>query len=113
MSVNVNTYIILGFKFRTVDLSIEEGGPYLDSAHEGIRHKNGLCILYDGMNRKYSIIGRVLAKTEANTHFDDPFTVEADSVQKELIAGYINSLLQPSEEINPDQIKLWVVSHHR
>ena len=113
MSVSVNTYVILGYKFEIDDLPYEECEPYLDSCHEGIKHHKGLFVLYDGMNGGYSIIGRVLAKTQNNMYFEDPFTVEADLTQKELIAGYINTLLKPFEDIKPDEIKLWVVSHHR
>ena len=81
MSVQQNIYVIWGVwlnyddfytllknkynltKDEVYDQIIEE---YRDSAFEGIKHKNKLCVIMDGMCGKYVIIGHVIAKSDEN-----------------------------------------------
>lgn len=77
MSVNANHYVMLGNKWRYdefYDLIAKKHGDvdvwrdeveeqYLDSANGGINNHNGICILSDGMNGEYVIVGYVLAKS--------------------------------------------------
>lgn len=72
MSVQVNTYVILGVElpYKPFKDRYDEFEPYMDSAFEGIKNHNGLCVLFDGMDGKYIIVGRVLAKTKNHGHFD-------------------------------------------
>jgi hypothetical protein len=78
MSVQVNTYVMEGvlFEYAALEDRYEDFEPYMDSAFEGIKHKDGICVLFDGMNGDYVAIGRVIAKTENGQHFETgPITI--------------------------------------
>ena len=124
MSVQVNTYVILGVKLSCDwnkpdnfdELSLERQEEleclyedFYDDAFKGIHHHRGLCMLDDGMNGKYTIIGRVYAKTDEGEYFDKPFSIEVTKDQIELVSSLIISNFGIQ---NPD-VKLWIVSHYR
>jgi hypothetical protein len=44
-------------------------------ALEGIRHHEGRCVLYDGMDGQYVAIGRVIEKTGNHDHFEHPIRI--------------------------------------
>lgn len=73
MSVQVNTYVMVGamLPFDACKDRDEELEPYEDSAFEGIKHHDGLCIVADGMNGKYVAVGRVIAKSDDSQGLDD------------------------------------------
>lgn len=64
MSVQVNTYLVLGVVLPFQKDERDAFAPYYDSAFEDIKNHEGICVLSDGMDGKYTIIGRVLAKTQ-------------------------------------------------
>lgn len=75
MSVQHNTYIVWGAKFDYTE-DDDKLDPYHDNAFQGIHHHNGVCVLSDGYDGKYTVIGRVLAKTDGTGMFNcDPIDV--------------------------------------
>jgi len=83
--------------------------PYMDSSFKGINHHNGLSVIRDGMNGKYVFIGRVLAKSRVNEHFDYAMTPEVTPTEIELIGNLISSQFG----IEKPEVKLWIFSHCR
>lgn len=66
MSTSSNTYVMFGVKLPYDAFTEEQHESmwlYTDSAYQGIKHHNGLCVVADGMNGEYIFIGRVLAKS--------------------------------------------------
>lgn len=113
MSVQANTYIVLGAKF---DYSQIKGNgdfenmlePYMDSAFEP--REDGMVCLYDNMNGDYIILGHVLAVSEEGQHLAEPVCIEPPSPEcKASIAGEITAILP----LGCPEIKTWVVSHYR
>lgn len=124
MSVQVNHYvahgIMLPYKeahktmltyggFEDEDDVYDFYEPYTDSAFEGIKHHNGLCVLSDGMNGKYFFVGRILAKTDNYDGFDEPMEIPTldkagDDVLQELIKAKFGL---------EGEIKSYVISHYR
>jgi hypothetical protein len=114
VSVQVNTYVVLGVQMPYIKDRYDEFEPYMDSAFKGIHHHNGLCILSDGMNGAYTILGRVLAKTENWQPFGEgvvdiralmPPADEISAIERE-----IARLLKDGED---RQARIILVSHYR
>lgn len=105
MSVQCNTYVMQGVLFMHDDMEsvkplCKKFEPYEDSAFEGIKHHEGLCVLYDGMNGKYVAIGRVLAKTENDQGFDEPFCIGGERDLPPLSFYHA-----PDGDLPPDDLK--------
>jgi len=85
MSVQANTYVMRGalVPYSEMKGRYDELAPYMDSAFKGIHHKDGVCVLYDGMNGKYVAVGRVLAKTKNHQGLDEPVFVSDAGVDDE------------------------------
>jgi hypothetical protein len=84
--------------------------PYLDSAHEDIKHKDGICVLFDGMDGDYIFIGRVIAKTEKQQLFDGVLNlkeIELFETEQELIQGIIKALFGIEGEFHHYLIAHW------
>ena len=78
MSTQINTYVIFGVELPYKPFEgRDDFEPYTDSPFKGIEHHKGLCVLEDGMNGEYIIIGRVLAKTANNDHFNGVVNIGA------------------------------------
>jgi hypothetical protein len=114
MSVQSNTYVMVGVKLEYGHFSEEQEGellePYKDSAYKGIHHHNGLCVLSDGMGGRYIFAGRILAKT-----IDDDgrgFDMTDCTVSAEAIAG-VSILLTTHLGIDKPKVKLWAFTHYR
>lgn len=124
MSIQVNHYVVHGLMLpykEAHDTMLSYGGiededdaydfyePYTDSAYEGIHHHEGLCVLSDGMNRKYFFVGRILTKTDNYEGFDEPIEIPSldkvgDDVLKELIKAKLGL---------EGEMKSYVISHYR
>jgi hypothetical protein len=82
MSIVHNTYVIVGVKvpfgeFRqTVEERDIDWEKYLDEADGPVAHHHGLCVLSDGFDCKYVIIGRVLAKSPKDLGLQAPCSVD-------------------------------------
>jgi len=111
MSIQANTYIIVGVKLPYPENEEFRNSldPYKDSAFKGITHKNGLCALADGMNGNYIIIGKVLHKTENLQAFEEgPIEIKQNSNLKQKV----QKKLKECFDIN-GEVKTYVISHYR
>lgn len=114
MGVDFNQYLIVGIKLPNHnELSYEMVEEYLDNGYKkDVIHKNGLSCIYDGMNGKYTVIGRIVYKSDIDQPLEGAFCLgNVDKVQAELIASLI-SLSFPSIKVVPDDIKQWFVTHY-
>jgi hypothetical protein len=115
MSTNQNTYVVLGTKLP-YDLfkdKFDQLEPYMDDAFEGIHHHDRLCVLYDGMNGGYVIIGKILAKTKNHQGFEQPIILNDTSTMR-LIQGDITYLLFNKLKLDTTfEVNLIVVTHYR
>lgn len=126
MSVQLNQYLILGVKlaFRkdgtlegsTLDLDGEAWADliyqYLDSAFEGIEHHNGLCVIDDGMEGKYTMVGRVIKKSSEGNMLSGPFSLDTQNEHADLIP-LVKELIQAQFKIENPDVKMWFVTHAR
>jgi hypothetical protein len=112
MSVQVNTYVLVGAKFDYDDLDYDSYSEYEDSAFEGIKHRNNLCVLSDGMNGEYIFIGHIKAKTENHEHFENPVDCSVSETEKHWIYENISANFKEIS-LNIEDIKTWVVSYYR
>lgn len=124
MSVQTNQYLFFGVKkdFNwSKEWEKETGKDFYetfedfmdDSAFKkDIHHKDGIFCLYDGMNGKYIIIGRVLAKgcdDEPCIADNEPMCfTEPTPLEKEFISNSIERNFGIKEEL-----KHWLITHYR
>jgi hypothetical protein len=114
MSVQSNTYVIVGVKLEYEHFSEEQEEdllePYKDSAYSGIHHHNGLCVISDGMSGNYIIAGRVLAKSvdERGEGID---MTECDT-SPELFAEVAGLLTEHLSIENPE-VQVLAFTHYR
>lgn len=114
MSVAINQYLILGVKLP-YDKSVpyETFEDYIDNGYKpDIIHKNGLACVYDGMDGKYIMLGRILEKSPVGYTIDGPYCWEPVKEERaEMIAGLIN-LSFPHLNVIPSDISTWFVTHY-
>lgn len=117
MSSQCNTYVIIGAKFPydtfSDDAIRERMEPYYDSAFKGIHHHDGLCVLRDGMNGEYVIIGKVLAKTENHLNFEQIIEIPHDpqaayEIKTDIVQAFGDAIGSDDFKVGPI-----VVSHYR
>lgn len=113
MSVQVNTYVVLGVRlpYKKGEDQFDKWEKLMDSAYEPALIGELVC-LFDGMCGNYIIVGRVLAVTGCHEAFEDPIEIgmkmldprehEYDEVRRELVALGVEPPLS-----------LFVVDHHR
>ena len=114
MSVQANTYVMTGvvLPYMKQDGLYEKLEPYMDSAFKGIHHHKGICVVFDGMNGKYIVIGRVHAKTENHQGLDGVHSFDTPSPDiRELIAAAASDLI--GQDISPADVKPLVLTHYR
>lgn len=119
MSVQANTYIMRGALFSYDAVKSQLGDdydaklePYMDSAFKGVQHRDGLCVLCDGMNGKYVAIGQVIAKTENHQGFDEVYGFADGSFgpNKDLV---LKDRIEILTGINDAKIEWLVLTHYR
>lgn len=116
MSVQVNTYLILGAKvpYPTGKSDAEQDAmhakyeKFYDSAFEP--RERGLVVLFDGMNGEYVVAGQVYAVTVEGGHFEAPIEV---AVPDERAVKSVERELKAHLGIEGQKIQFWLVSHHR
>jgi hypothetical protein len=143
MSVQINQYLILGTKlaFRKdnrlegSELDIDQEAfadmvmKYQDSAYKGIEHHNGLCILDDGMNGQFTLVGRVLKKSSEGEMLSGPFGFNigsasassgknskdesAEDNEYSYLVPIVTELIQAQFKIAKPDVKLWFVTYVR
>lgn len=116
MSVQINSYLIVGIELNYDDFRGEEWfnifEPYMDSAFAGIHHYKGLCVISDGMNGEYIVVGRVLEKTKNYEYFPaGPLKLEVESATLEMIRDLIRANFDIS--FDDDDVKVMVLTHYR
>jgi hypothetical protein len=113
MSTQVNTYVMIGalFPYDLLAGSYERLEPYKDGAFEGIRHHEGLCVLYDGMDGQYVAIGRVLEKTGNHNHFEHPIRIAPlGDAERQSLHDDIRRLIRLEGDFSVQHL---VISHYR
>ena len=121
MSTQVNTYVLYGVLLQLKDCPLDELGlynvlkPYTDSAFDPATNPaNGITALCDGLNGDYLAIGHVIAKTDCDTHLNDPVSIPAYALE---IWSWAAAVADHAKELGYDLSKLqpsWiVVSHYR
>lgn len=111
MGVMTRTYVIYGFRvpeFRDFHDTVWEEA-YDPTGSDRVFSHNGISIVADGMNGKYTVIGKILRKTDAMNVFDeflslsdDLFPVIEDLSKEEGWQKNCRSLLELSEDEQPD-----------
>ena len=120
MSVRFNNYIMRGVlcpygPFRVLSDELdEEFGQYSDTTREGIKHHDGICMLFDGMSGRYVAIGRVLVKSECGEGFNYPLKVDDKPINDEAdVMEKINAILDKIGQKPISKLKTLVISHYR
>lgn len=124
MSVQCNTYVMIGAMFSYDELKAkfssdkdddedsfyERFDPYTDNAFKGISGKDGITVLFDGMNGDYIAIGKVLAKSENHQGLQKPVIIE--SVDPDLSADLRRKISDLTKQ-TVVEIRPLVISHYR
>jgi hypothetical protein len=80
-------------------------------ALEGIRHHEGRCVLYDGMDGQYVAIGRVIEKTGNHDHFEHPIRIAPlGDAERQSLHDDIRRLIQLEGDFSVQHL---VISHYR
>jgi len=108
MSVQCNTYVILGIQREFESGTYERYEPFMDSAFKP--RQAGLVVLADGMNGDYTIIGHVLAVSDNHQGLDG--VVALDIPPKKLVKSIKEEIMQHFG-IECDELQHIVVSHYR
>lgn len=113
MSTQANTYAIIGavLPYDAVGGdNYDKFEPYFDNAFDGIHHHDGLCILGDGMNGEYAIVGKVIAKSDEMGHLGSPV------VFRPIPNNELQELKDKIEGLFPDhsiEIRAIALTHYR
>lgn len=112
MSVNTNQYIMLGVNlpFITETEKGEKIEPYHDNDYKKTVHeKDGLTVVSDGVNGDFTMVGKVLERSNLNETLDGPIKLLTVSpALKRQVAKKISSLFSIK---NPD-VQLWFFTHY-
>ena len=110
MSVQANTYAMIGAILPYRNDLYDSLEPYMDSAFKGIHHHEGLCVLYDGMNGEYIAVGRVIAKSGNHEGFVAPVRFpDLEEFEAFEIESGIRALF-PDEAVH---VEPFVLTHYR
>lgn len=110
MSTNYNQYIILGIKVPFDSFTYEQLEDYGDNGYKEETGQNeGITAIFDGMNGKYIIIGKVLYKSEINEPLEGIIDLNVqDDFEEARIAVKLNLLFKINYS---NDVKLWLVTH--
>lgn len=109
MSVNVEIYCLVGVLLPTAALKgeLDQLEPYMDG--DG---KDGLRVIYDGMNGDYLAVGRVVGKgNDSDGHLDHPVIFEHLS-SEEVVDLWIKIAALVSSKVEVPAIRCLVISHY-
>lgn len=96
MSVQTCQYLIWGIRipYKENNQLSETHREFMDDSafKDGVKHKDGIFCLFDGMNGDFIIIGRVLAKAKDGELLGSPPIAlsELTDLEKELILNSIH-----------------------
>lgn len=112
MSVKHNQYLMLGVMsaYPRDEALYEKLESYTDTAHEGIRHHDGLCALFDGMGGQYLALGRVFAKSEVHYPLGSGLVEfpEVSAAERDEVRERIRALL--GVDVEP---RMMLITHYR
>lgn len=121
MSVQANTYVIIGaqfsyeaFKDSYDDIEDLEDSPFKPDFNP----KHGITCLFDGMNGKYVILGKVIAKTRDHEGFDDIIDLSQvvlgmKQADMDEIAAAILAVAPEGAVTEETPVRLMVLTHYR
>lgn len=115
MSAAVNRYIMLGakFQFKPSPYNFEDFEDYLDNHNAGkVTEKNGLTCIYDGMNGKYIMLGKVLHKSGNYEEFDHDVIELPRGTDFNLFVNIRESIMTAFPLLPNANIKLYFVTHY-
>jgi len=116
MSIHRNYYILIGVRYEYIEFNDKfkgvDYGVYCDSAFEGIEHYKGLCVLYDGMNGEYVMVGRVLYKTKNMEDIYGPVNI-SDRFNNVKYFDIHKDLVAFDRDIKHNDINMYLVGHYR
>lgn len=108
MSVRTNQYVIYGVRldYDSVDkFWYDKYEDYIDSGYGDLTEKNGLTVIFDGMNGHYIFIGKVIARSD----IDEPLY---GVTLLEPPATPLGSLIYQYFGVEDPDPKLWLVTHY-
>jgi len=111
MSTQLNHYVIFGevFPYDELKGSYDKLEAYMDSAFEPRRNLNNLCVLFDGMDGEYVVVGYAVEKTKNHQGFAAPIRIDpGEHPNAAAIRAEIKSLTGKDVEG-----RFIVVSHYR
>lgn len=117
MSVRTNQYLIQGVKlpYNSHQSRYDDYEPYFDDGRSlVIKPYKGLNVIFDGMNGKFIIIGRIIVKAVIDESIAGPIKIpEIDSNTADMIANLINVSF-PDPDINFEAVDIgtWIVTHY-
>lgn len=132
MGTSMMNYVLLGIKlpypnsnfneelYEDGDEVFEACENYMDNPYESrISSKDGISVIFDGMNGQYVFAGRIFEKGNESTGGIEPTICDADYDYKEIVAGALNLMFGPEgsvarltdKDITVDDIHVWVFSH--
>ena len=123
MGTTANQYLMVGVKlpYRSCKLGDEDKfEPFYDETYkEAINHHDGLCVISDGMDGKYTFIGRVLEKAINDYWINGPIDCERaggiynSPAGKEMLAALITKTFPELELlVEPCDIGVWFFTHY-
>ena len=131
MSAQMNQYIIIGTKLGFDEFNehmknrygVDQFGewpreaiePYEDSAFEGVHHHKGLCVLYDGRDGMFVVIGHVMLKSENNMPLDNVDFSDYDPTAKGTtqVSGLVECLITEQFGIDNPNISTHLITFYR
>ena len=120
MSTQVNTYVMYGCLLDYAETKARhEGGvwdkiePYTDNAFKPeVNPKDGLTVLYDGMDGRYIAIGHVIAKTDNHQSLKKPVEIPTEDTMHPVRVALF-ALMKELKVADKYAPRWLVVSHYR
>lgn len=118
MSVQSNTYVMLGFKLdldRFTSEQIDALEAYRDSAYSGIEHKDGVCVVIDH-EAGHLFAGTVRGKSDdqnGNYGFNEPIAALSDENMKHAPHVWKNVVAAGIELLSTDEPNVWIFTSYR
>ena len=125
MGTELMNYILAGVKFKMpegeeAEIAYEALEDYIDSVYDDdIKSKNGISVIYDGMNGEYIFAGNILEKGNESTGGLDITICEISHSTKEILAAALDLAFGPkgsvapltNDEITIADVKIWAFTH--
>jgi hypothetical protein len=116
MSTTWNQFVIYGvkipYKNNLPGYVYKSWEPYMRAAEKrkGFRHHKGLAVLYDGRDGRFTIIGRILARSNDSEQIDGPIGLKIPDAK---VADLVKGAIEHQFNIKDPEPKLWLVTMYR